>query len=166
MNNLIVTYLHTYITINDEGKYIHARETDITVQYIYNIHKKSMMKVYIYIYIHTHIYTRKTGPWFNIEMSSYQYRLSHCGDKTVRSSYSHTGIYSTFKTSFLYWIGPPGSMMHNIEYTLKTQNNDEQWLLTNPASKILIIFITKTWLCARVMTLRGVDRVARYSSIL
>ena len=23
------------------------------------------------------------GPWFNIRMSSYQYRISHCGDKTV-----------------------------------------------------------------------------------
>ena len=30
----------------------------------------------------------ETGPWFNIKMSSYQYRKSHCGDKTVvRSSY-------------------------------------------------------------------------------
>ena len=28
------------------------------------------------------------GPWFNIKMSSYWYRKSHCGDKTVvRSSY-------------------------------------------------------------------------------
>ena len=33
------------------------------------------------------------GPWFNIKMSSYQYRKSHCGDKTVvRSSYLHNGI--------------------------------------------------------------------------
>ena len=24
-----------------------------------------------------------SGPWFNIKMSSYQYRESHCGDKTV-----------------------------------------------------------------------------------
>ena len=23
------------------------------------------------------------GPWFNIKMSSYQYRKSHCGDKTI-----------------------------------------------------------------------------------
>ena len=30
---------------------------------------------------------------FNIKMSSYQYRKSHCGDKTViRSSYLHNGI--------------------------------------------------------------------------
>ena len=46
-----------------------------------------------------------TGPWFNIEMSSYQYRKSHCGDKTVvRSSYLHNGISYTGKMSSLYWI--------------------------------------------------------------
>ena len=48
----------------------------------------------------------KTGPWFNIKMSSCQYRKSHCGDKTViRSSYLHNGIFYTGKMS-LYWIGP------------------------------------------------------------
>ena len=46
-----------------------------------------------------------TGPWFNIKMSSYQYRKSHCGDKTVvRSSYLHNGISYTGKTTSLYWI--------------------------------------------------------------
>ena len=35
----------------------------------------------------------RPGPWFNIKMSSYQYRKFHCGDKTVvRSSYLHNGI--------------------------------------------------------------------------
>ena len=39
-------------------------------------------------------------------MSSYQYRKSHCGDKTVvRSSYLHNGISFTGKISSLYWIG-------------------------------------------------------------
>ena len=34
-----------------------------------------------------------TGARFNIKMPSYQYRKSHCGDKTaVRSSYLHNGI--------------------------------------------------------------------------
>ena len=33
------------------------------------------------------------GPWFNIKMTSYQYRKSHCGDKTIlRPSYLHNGI--------------------------------------------------------------------------
>ena len=45
------------------------------------------------------------GPRFNIKMSSYQYRKSHCGDKTVvRSSYLHNGIPYTGKMSSLYWI--------------------------------------------------------------
>ena len=37
--------------------------------------------------------TSSPGPWFNIKISSYQYRKSHCGDKTVVwSSYLHNGI--------------------------------------------------------------------------
>ena len=49
----------------------------------------------------------ESEPWFNIKMSSYQYRKSHCGDKTVvRSSYLHNGISYTGKLSSLYWIGP------------------------------------------------------------
>ena len=45
------------------------------------------------------------GPWFNIKMSSYQYREYHCGDKTVvRPSYLHNGISCTGKTTSLYWI--------------------------------------------------------------
>ena len=46
------------------------------------------------------------GPWFNIKMSSYQYRKSHCGDKTVvRSSYLHNGISYAGKMISFYWIG-------------------------------------------------------------
>ena len=38
-------------------------------------------------------------------MSSYRYRKSHCGDKTiVRSSYLHNGISYAGKMTFLYWI--------------------------------------------------------------
>ena len=48
---------------------------------------------------------KHTGPWFNIKMSSYQYRKSHCGDKTIlRPSYLHNGISYTGKMSSLYWI--------------------------------------------------------------
>ena len=44
-------------------------------------------------------------PWFNIKMSSYQYRKSHCGDKTILwPSYLHNGIFYTSKMSSLYWI--------------------------------------------------------------
>ena len=46
-----------------------------------------------------------SGLWFNITISSYQYRKSHCGEKTVvRSSYLHNGISYTGKMSSLYWI--------------------------------------------------------------
>ena len=50
-------------------------------------------------------------PRFNIKMSSYQYRKSHCGDKTVvRSSYLYNGISYTGKMSSLYWIGAQATM--------------------------------------------------------
>ena len=53
-----------------------------------------------------HFYTRP-GPWFNIKMSSYQYRRSHCEDKTaVRSSYLHNGISYPGKIASLYWFSP------------------------------------------------------------
>ena len=46
------------------------------------------------------------GPWFNIKMSSYQYRKYHWGDKTVvRSPYLHNGISYTGNMSSLHWIG-------------------------------------------------------------
>ena len=45
------------------------------------------------------------GGWFSIKMSSYQYRKSHCGDKTIlRPSYLHNGISYTGKMTSLYWI--------------------------------------------------------------
>ena len=50
-------------------------------------------------------YAEYAGPRFNIKMPSYQYRKSHCGDKTVkRSSYLHNGIFYNGKMSSLYWI--------------------------------------------------------------
>ena len=51
-------------------------------------------------------YWHDQGPWFNIKISSYQHRKSHCGDKTIlRPSYLHNGISYTSKMSSLYWIG-------------------------------------------------------------
>ena len=52
------------------------------------------------ILVRYHLYI-ESGPW----RPSYQFRKSHCGDKTVvRSSYLHNGIYYTGKISSLYWI--------------------------------------------------------------
>ena len=47
----------------------------------------------------------RSGGWFNKKMSSYQYRKSHCGDKTIlRPSYLYNGISYTGKMTSLYWI--------------------------------------------------------------
>ena len=48
----------------------------------------------------------KAGSWFSIKISFYQYKKSHCGDKTVvRSSYLHSGIsYTGNMTSLYCWI--------------------------------------------------------------
>ena len=55
----------------------------------------SQMRKYEYIQS-----SLRSGPWFNIKMSSYQYRESHCGDKTVvRWSYLQNGISYTGKIS-------------------------------------------------------------------
>ena len=52
-----------------------------------------------------------SGPWFNIKMTSYQYRKSHCGDKTIlRPSYLHNGISYTGKITSLYWIRAQAAM--------------------------------------------------------
>ena len=54
------------------------------------------------------------GSRFNIKMTSYRYRKSHCGDKTIlRPSYLHNGISYTGKTTSLYWIRPLVSSSHN-----------------------------------------------------
>ena len=53
----------------------------------------------------------KSGAWFNIKMPSYQYRKSHCEDKTIlRPSYLHNGIFYTGKMTSLYWIRDQGAV--------------------------------------------------------
>ena len=48
-------------------------------------------------------------------MSSYQYRISHCGDKTVvRMSNLHNGSSYTGKTTSLYWIGAQDQLKWSI----------------------------------------------------
>ena len=60
---------------------------------------------------------KEPEPWFNIKMSSYQYRKPHYGDKTVvRSSYLHNGISYTGKMSSLYWISPQHIRDRYIDY--------------------------------------------------
>ena len=57
------------------------------------------------LFVETKQRSLESGPRFNIKMSSYPLRKSHCGDQTVvRSSYLHNGISYTGKMSSLYWI--------------------------------------------------------------
>ena len=80
------------------------------------------------------------GPWFNIKMSSYQYRKSHCGDKTVvRSSYLHNGISYTGKMSSLYWIGAQGL----FSLSGRTFNRMISWSPKVP--RLGVIMITSLW---------------------
>ena len=45
------------------------------------------------------------GGRINIKISSYQYRKSYCGDKTIlRPSYLHNGISYTDNMTYFYWI--------------------------------------------------------------
>ena len=66
------------------------------------------------------IYTwwrKEPGPWFNIKMTSYQDRKSHCGDKTIlRPSYLHNGTSYTGKMTSLYWIRAQGTRNHTWKY--------------------------------------------------
>ena len=63
------------------------------------------------------------GPWFNIKMSFYQYRKSHCGDKTIaRSFYLHNGIFYTGKMVSLYWISPQGLLVSSSLRLLSIQH--------------------------------------------
>ena len=51
------------------------------------------------------IFVIESGGWFNIKMSSYQYRKYHFGDQTIlRPSYLHNGISYTGSMTSLYWI--------------------------------------------------------------
>ena len=65
------------------------------------------------------------GAWLNMKMPSYQYRKSHCGDKTIlRPSYLHNGISYTDKMTSLYWIRPWWSRDHfNIKMSFTSIGN-------------------------------------------
>ena len=61
------------------------------------------------------------GPWFKMKMSSYQYRKSYCGDKTVvRSSYLHNGISYTGKMTSLYWFGTLSLLHQSVDVIILT----------------------------------------------
>ena len=75
---------------------------------IYDHPRPSCLQLYFSCYTAACSHSSWPGPWFNIKMS-YQYRKSHCGDKTVlRPPYVHNGISYTGKRISLYWIRGPG----------------------------------------------------------
>ena len=64
-------------------------------------------------------------------MSSFQYRKSHCGDKTVvRSSYLRNGNSYTGKMTSLYWISPLNVVMYQYQA-------DSDWLERSIMTRIL-----------------------------
>ena len=74
----------------------------------------------------------RSGSWFNIKLLSYQYRKSHCGDKTVvRSSYLHNGISYTGKMSSLYWIGTQVSVKWPPFFRRYFQMRFIEWNISN-----------------------------------
>ena len=69
-----------------------------------------------------------SGPWFNIKMPSYQYRKSHCGDKTIlRPSYLHNGISYTGKMTSLYWIRAKVTIYGDIFIDMMMQISLTAW---------------------------------------
>ena len=71
------------------------------------------------------------GPRFNIKMTSYQYRKSHCGDKRIlRPSYLHNGISYTGKTTSLYWIRAQDIWGPNIVSLNLVVKMSRNWTLT------------------------------------
>ena len=87
------------------------------------------------------------GPWFNIKISSYQYRKSHCGDKTVvRSSYLHNGIYYTGKMTSLYWI-------RALVVTIReTCHNARKCCFCSGFHYVHVSPISNTWMLATVQS--------------
>ena len=83
----------------------------------------------------TTIFVWMAGPWFNIKMSSYQYRKSHCGDKTIlRPSYLHNGISYTGKTTSLYWIRP--LVCQKSGYSGEVRHSGKIFITAKPLIKV------------------------------
>ena len=88
----------------------------------------------------------EAGPWFNIKMTSYRYRKSHCGDKTVvRSSYLHNGISYTGKMTSFYWIRAQVSRagISTFRYLLDVITCPCLWFWHNTPDIVLCICSTR-----------------------
>ena len=110
-----------------------------------------------------------SGRWFNIKMPSYQYKKSHCGDKTVvttlvqimawrhsgdkplsepmgsRSSYLHNRISYTGKMVSLYWIRAlVEKWWHRITGTQRNpEENMSNFIISSaPADGLALLIVT------------------------
>ena len=82
-----------------------AKAVCISVQIPLNLFVGVQLRIYQIDWGRRRQGTTRPEPRFNIKMPSYQYRKSHCGDKTVvRLSYLHNGISYAGKMTSLYWI--------------------------------------------------------------
>ena len=77
-------------------------------------------------------------------MSSYQYRKSHCGDKTIlRPSYLRNGISYTGKTASLYWIRAQASLITWHSNAILVAVN---WVIIGSGKGSIHLFGTKPFL--------------------
>ena len=82
----------------------------------------------------------------NIKMPPYQYKKSHCGDKTIlRSSYLHNGISYTGKMTSVYWIRALQGHQDN------SQHDANSWYSVGTPSKpqLLVPVISTPLLASR-----------------
>ena len=90
--------LETLWTTYEQGDDSVPKQGDDSKYHLTNIGSLIILRQCLYI-------ESTRGGWFNIKMPSYQYRNSHCGDKTIlRPSYLHKGMSYTGKMTSLYWI--------------------------------------------------------------
>ena len=94
---------------------------------------------------HKYQTTKNTaGPQFNIKTSSYQYRKSHCGDKTVvRSSHLHNRISYTGKMTSLYWFSPQNMNFEDVMYSGVCEWLNSMTFLKTVAIEVHIVHISR-----------------------
>ena len=72
-----------------------------------------------------------SGSWFDIKMKCYQYKNSHCGDKTIfRPSYLHNEFSYTSKMTPLFWITPLRSWYSSLWNFLTLEDGNDLMEIT------------------------------------
>ena len=100
------------------------------------------------------VFLIETAPWFNVDMSSYRYRKSHCRAKAVVIwSYLHNGIFYCGKIESLCWIVPLVTNYYkthpsmNIDYNSRIFPNWKPKVVLKPTLSSLVapaVVITTT----------------------